>query len=112
MPQHALVQDVPEHRGVLALEDGLALEAGADRAALSLPFESRGGRRVGEDLSGLREIDGSGSGVGLDHDDVLARTSARERRCRSPARRSGSLTITNPAVRAANAASCVRCSAP
>src|ERR1700745_121348 len=33
--------------------------------------------RVGEDLSGLREIDSSGSGVGPDRDDVLARTSAR-----------------------------------
>ena len=32
MPQDALVQDVPQYRRVLSAEDGLALEAGADRA--------------------------------------------------------------------------------
>src|SRR5579862_473684 len=32
--------------------------------------------QVGEEVRGPREIDGSGSGGGLDRDDVLARTSA------------------------------------
>jgi hypothetical protein len=32
MPQDALVQDVPQYRQVFSVEDGLALEASADRA--------------------------------------------------------------------------------
>jgi len=32
VPQHALMQDMPEHRRVLAVEDRLALEEGVDRA--------------------------------------------------------------------------------
>jgi hypothetical protein len=53
MPQQALVQDVPEHGRVLAVEDRLALEPGADRMVdgrAAVLWLARAGR-LGSDFS-------------------------------------------------------------